>query len=200
MHEPGSAEAELQNSYLRRQIFDTIFAPVVLTNSVFIGVEVELGLSGVPRPTVIQAFQYTCTILFTIELLIRAAAYGRQLFCARDWTWSLLDAFIVSTSLYEMVLELSQESSDSSGEVANREPRQVPAVRARGVGNRQKPTITAHPDLHGQNEDALCGGLTTAPGLYPGLMSQCPKVRVCTCMVWQKLRPRAGFRIHRLSK
>ena len=50
--------------------------------------------------------------------------------------------------------------------------------------SRQKLTITAHAVLHGQNEEALCRGLTTAPAPCPGPMSSCPKASCERARSW----------------
>ena len=43
------------------------------------------------------------TFLFAMELILRLAAYGFcGFFCREDWAWSLLDALIVLTSLWEV--------------------------------------------------------------------------------------------------
>ena len=67
--------------------FDFFFAFVVLSNSIFIGVEVQLGLeSHGSRPMAIYAFQYTYTFLFCLELGMRLLADCRFYLCD-EWMW-----------------------------------------------------------------------------------------------------------------
>ena len=45
--------------------------------------------------------------MFTLELFMRLCAYGcREFFCGEDWLWSLLDAFIVVSSIWDIALDL----------------------------------------------------------------------------------------------
>ena len=115
----GAHAQREQNGCLRRfvdnQVFDAFFAVVVLTNSIFIGFEVEFGISPEPRPDFIRVLQYVYTASFAIELMLRISAFGRHFFCSQEWSWSLLDVFIVVTSLWEIGIEMSQGSSDTSG-------------------------------------------------------------------------------------
>eukprot|EP00439_Symbiodinium_sp_Y106_P040509 s387_g4.t5 len=86
--------------------FDVFFTAVVLSNSIFIGVELQVSLSnpdGTPVP--IAVIQYTFTFLFLAELLLRWAAGGTKFFCGEDWMWGWLDLMIVLTSLWEVGFE-----------------------------------------------------------------------------------------------
>ncbi len=66
--------------------FDFFFAFVVLTNSVFIGVEVQLGLENQgERPLGIYIFQYAYTLLFSLELAMRLWADCRYFLCSEEW-------------------------------------------------------------------------------------------------------------------
>lgn len=59
------------------------------------------------------------TVLFTIELVFRIWGFGfRNLFCGEEWAWSLLDLFIVTTSLWELwgiYLEAASNTGDDAG-------------------------------------------------------------------------------------
>eukprot|EP00439_Symbiodinium_sp_Y106_P040246 s387_g4.t3 len=86
--------------------FDVFFTAVVLSNSIFIGLELQVSLSnpdGTPVP--IAVIQYTFTFLFLAELLLRWAAGGTKFFCGEDWMWGWLDLMIVLTSLWEVGFE-----------------------------------------------------------------------------------------------
>ncbi|OLQ00044.1 Voltage-dependent T-type calcium channel subunit alpha-1I [Symbiodinium microadriaticum] len=88
-------------------LFDWFFATVVLLNAVFIGVDVQMSIGSMEiRPMQIQVMQYCFTALFTIELALRFVANGVRLFCLEDWMWSLLDVFIVATSLWEIMVDI----------------------------------------------------------------------------------------------
>jgi len=86
--------------------FDFFFAFVVLSNSIFIGVEVQLGLEiQGSRPLAIYIFQYAYTFLFSVELGLRLLADWRFYLCD-EWMWTWLDIFIVLSSLWELAVDL----------------------------------------------------------------------------------------------
>ncbi|CAE7434911.1 SCN11A [Symbiodinium natans] len=86
--------------------FDPFFSVVVITNSVFIGIDVELNPSAMgPRSSIIVAVQYFYTFLFCLELAFRSAAMGREYYCSKEWMWAALDVFIVATSLWEVFVD-----------------------------------------------------------------------------------------------
>jgi len=55
---------------------------------------------------VLQAFQIAFTVLFLGELMIRVLAGGVRIFWGEDWIWSLLDLFIVLSSIWEIVMQI----------------------------------------------------------------------------------------------
>ncbi|CAE6951294.1 Cacna1c [Symbiodinium natans] len=104
-------------SLVNHPLFDWFFAMVVLLNAIFIGVDVQLSIGSMEvRPVFIQVLQYCFTTLFTVELILRFIANGVHLFCQEDWMWSLLDVFIVATSLWEIVVDVvtALEAVDSN--------------------------------------------------------------------------------------
>lgn len=59
----------------------------------------------------------TYTVAFTLELVLRIWGYGcRDFFCKEDWAWSILDVFVVATSLSELVLIILAAVNQSDGE------------------------------------------------------------------------------------
>jgi len=112
----------LLSRIVNRNSFEMFFTCVVLTNSIFIGIEVQIGLqSSGESPAAIRAIQYLYTTLFTVELLLRMIVHGRQYFWNEDWLWNWLDIFIVSTSLWELGVDIVSMLSKSDGEVASLE-------------------------------------------------------------------------------
>jgi len=100
-----------QVSWARRVVddtrFDVFFAAVVITNSLFIGVDVQMNPSAYgARPLWIQIAQFVYTILFSVEFAMRVAAFGKQYFCSSEWAWGFLDLFIVVTSWWELFVEM----------------------------------------------------------------------------------------------
>jgi len=92
-------------------VFESFFAVVVVTNAVFIGIDVQRSVDhGDPRPTEFRVIQYLYAAIFTVELLLRLAADGLHFFCSEDWAWSWLDLFIVLSSLWEVVVDITGSS------------------------------------------------------------------------------------------
>ncbi|CAE7620368.1 CACNA1D [Symbiodinium sp. CCMP2592] len=88
--------------------FDCFFAVLVLLNCVFIGIEVQHAIDQ-PDSTPVEFYvvQYSLAFMFTLELSMRLCAYGcREFFCGEDWLWSLLDTFIVLSSIWDIALDL----------------------------------------------------------------------------------------------
>jgi len=106
-----------RDPFIKRMVehpyFDVAFSVVVITNSIFIGVDVQMNPSALePRPLSIQVVQYAYTALFTLELILRLSAHGSAFFCSADWMWGLLDLFIVMTSIWEVFVDTWYALSD----------------------------------------------------------------------------------------
>eukprot|EP00439_Symbiodinium_sp_Y106_P073061 s322_g13.t1 len=102
--------ANLQSRFVKSvksNSFDVFFSMVVISNAIFIGIDVQLNptMAMSPRTPVMVAVQYFYTVLFCIELGLRAAAYGKEYFCSQDWAWAALDVFIVLTSFWEVFVD-----------------------------------------------------------------------------------------------
>lgn len=115
---------EVKESCLARVVrshwFDLLCALVVISNSIFLGVEVEMSISsGGKRNPTLQAIQYIYSAWFLLELLARIAVDGRKLFVGEDWMWGWLDVTVVLTSIWEVTLDLMFliVQTDADGEV-----------------------------------------------------------------------------------
>jgi len=100
-------------NFLRRIVksngFDVFCALVVVTNSVFLGIEVQASVTyegSVPEGLIWARYIYT--VWFVLELALRLWADGvRQFLCSADWLWGALDVFVVVTSLWEIVADVA---------------------------------------------------------------------------------------------
>eukprot|EP00439_Symbiodinium_sp_Y106_P012854 s1224_g1.t2 len=88
--------------------FDIFCAFVVVSNSIFLGIEVQASIDGNgAAPPELDSARYIYTAWFIIELALRMAADGpRQYLCSDDWAWSALDVFVVTTSIWELVADI----------------------------------------------------------------------------------------------
>ncbi|CAK9113420.1 unnamed protein product [Durusdinium trenchii] len=90
--------------FVRHPAFDGFFAMIVLINCFFIAFEVQESIwNDAPQSVFLTATQYAFSAIFTIELILRFAAFGCSLFCSDEWSWICLDTLIVLTSLVEVV-------------------------------------------------------------------------------------------------
>ncbi|CAE7326729.1 unnamed protein product, partial [Symbiodinium pilosum] len=100
----------------QHQAFEAFFALVVVSNAVFIGIDVNYSVSHPePRPRSFQVVQYTYTALFCFELLVRLIALKWKFFWSDDWMWSCLDVFIVLTSLWEVAVDVMAMVYEGNG-------------------------------------------------------------------------------------
>ncbi|CAJ1405752.1 unnamed protein product [Effrenium voratum] len=97
--------------------FDIFFALVVVTNSIFIGLEVQHSINPEDQGTAVFQIAGACyTALFTLELILRLLANGcRRFYCSEDWAWGFLDTFIVLTSLWEAAMDVLQALTSQDG-------------------------------------------------------------------------------------
>ncbi|CAE7948182.1 SCN8A, partial [Symbiodinium sp. KB8] len=89
-------------------LFDAFCALIVVSNSIFLGVEVQMGITYFDEglPVSMSVVQYVYAAWFLLELLLRIRADGRNFIFSPDWSWNLLDIFVVITSLWEVAAEL----------------------------------------------------------------------------------------------
>lgn len=96
---------------VRSSAFETIAAVLIITNAIFIGVEIELSTYYINQdlPLPIQVIGLVYTALFALELMLRVMVNGISMFWRTQYLWNLLDLFVVVVSLWEtlvLVLEL----------------------------------------------------------------------------------------------
>lgn len=97
--------------------FDIFFGFVVMTNAVFLGVEVQRSITD-PNPHVIlKTLQYIYAALFVVELATRVAAGGMKIFISDDWIWALVDVVIVVGALLDVVLDILEAVQATGSEM-----------------------------------------------------------------------------------
>jgi len=112
----------INDSWLKRFVssasFDIFFASLVVTNAIFIGVEVQDNLHNPNGDSlVLKVIRNFYTALFTVEILLRIAAHQRDFFCSPDnWKWNMVDMLLVLCSLWEAALEIMSAMSEDGGQ------------------------------------------------------------------------------------
>lgn len=98
----------LLRDVVRSNKFEAIFAVLIVSNSFFVGVQVEYSISNRTSrtPIVFYVIQHVFAGAFVLELVLRVAAEGKSFFLAsRQWMWNYLDVFIVFTSIFEVIMD-----------------------------------------------------------------------------------------------
>mmetsp|Transcript_53872 Transcript_53872/g.100929 ORF Transcript_53872/g.100929 Transcript_53872/m.100929 type:complete len:581 (+) Transcript_53872:47-1789(+) len=102
---------------LKSWMFEAFFAAVILSNSIFIAIQVEASARDPGAESSLSDFIIGSiyTLLFLFELLARVVADGFQVFCGPDWAWLLLDLVVVASGIFEFVLELALQQQEDGG-------------------------------------------------------------------------------------
>eukprot|EP00435_Cladocopium_sp_Y103_P059700 s1541_g21.t1 len=90
-------------------VSNAFFALVVLTNSLYLGVQLEYHAvaKDSSADTLFLYIHIVYAVLFTVEVGLRLLADGFwKYFCASEWAWNLLDVFIVSSSWIELIIDV----------------------------------------------------------------------------------------------
>ena len=103
---------------IHSQAATIFFAVTILTNSMFLGIQLEWR-SQHPGNTDAEFFfaalHTTYAVLFTVEVLLSLIADGWcGYFFSNSWTWNWLDVFVVLSSWTELLLEFLQPTGSRS--------------------------------------------------------------------------------------
>lgn len=92
---------------VRHPFFEAFFGVVVLTNAIFIGVDVHMNAIR-PQNTdaTLRIVQYIYAGLFTTELILKICAEGREFLWSEEWAWNYLDVFIVLSSVWDVGVDI----------------------------------------------------------------------------------------------
>jgi len=98
--------------------FEFFFAALIISNSIFVGVQVDLPTGDQSTTLIIFTFQAIYAAFFTMELFMRVSAEGHLFFhwASQNIMWNCLDVVVVITSLIEIFFETLHfvaESADS---------------------------------------------------------------------------------------
>mmetsp|Transcript_43767 Transcript_43767/g.102135 ORF Transcript_43767/g.102135 Transcript_43767/m.102135 type:complete len:527 (+) Transcript_43767:71-1651(+) len=99
-------------------VFNVFFAFVIVSNSIFLGMQLEWSALRVDRfvePGFVAA-HLVYAILFTVEMFIRITAAGpRQYFVGAGWAWNWLDVLVVVPGWVELVIDVLEETAAAEG-------------------------------------------------------------------------------------
>ena len=88
---------------------NTFFALLILSNSVFLGVQLEMQAAYQDvsiQLTVFAAFNVSYAVLFSLEVALRLLACGPSsyLWLSDEYVWNWLDVFVVFASWIELII------------------------------------------------------------------------------------------------
>jgi len=98
--------------------FDYLSGSLVILNAVFIGLQTDYQAANV-TDVLPEGYNWANTVfclLFTVELLIRILAYGRNFIAGSQWRWNVFDTILVSTQLADEILTHSAAMGATSME------------------------------------------------------------------------------------
>ena len=96
--------------------FDIFFALVIISNAVYLGVQVDSIDPASPSGPAASTFvvQLTYAVVFSLEVVLRCIAAGpREYVCGLDWAWNLLDISVVLSSWTVILLDFLFDDSDT---------------------------------------------------------------------------------------
>ena len=87
------------------------FAFVILTNSIYLGVQLEVtaaqGQNAVHKEIAFAVLNIFYAVIFLLEVCLRLTAFGpRAYFFASSWAWNWLDVFVVTSTWVELLVGL----------------------------------------------------------------------------------------------
>lgn len=100
----------------RHVAFDIFFGAVVVTNAIFIGIDVgfHVGQSE-SRDVSFKVIQYVYTLAFTVEIFFRIGAEWHDGWTCRgeDRAWNCFDLFIVMVAWFEVSIDVIHATTDT---------------------------------------------------------------------------------------
>lgn len=88
--------------------FETFFAFCILSNAVFLGVEVEYYVHNPgPMPFAIELVGQLYNLAFLVEIVLRMVALGSTFFTGETWAWNWMDLLIVFSAIAETVVQVT---------------------------------------------------------------------------------------------
>lgn len=94
--------------------FDSLCAFMILANSLLIGVITEWLTNHAAEALWMSACSHFCSFFFFIELCMRMSFQGRMYFLCDDQLWNVFDFSLVVFSLFDVIMELTQQEGSSS--------------------------------------------------------------------------------------
>eukprot|EP00439_Symbiodinium_sp_Y106_P057448 s2688_g8.t1 len=90
------------------QPFEIFFSVCIVANAVELGVDVQMFARNPGHSAIeMEVIGYIFTALFSVELFLRMAAYGKQFFLDKNLAWNIMDLVIVGSAFVEIIVQMS---------------------------------------------------------------------------------------------
>lgn len=100
--------------------FNFAVALVIISNSIFLGIQLELGMQNSGNAMAFLVGHLIYAILFTVEMAIRFIAAGcRNYLIGHDWYWNWLDLLVVIPAWVELVTDFTEHGEHVSSGASN---------------------------------------------------------------------------------
>lgn len=101
-------------------VFNIVVALIIISNSIFLGVQLELGTAESGNAMVFLVGHLIYAILFTIEMSLRFVAVGpRSYLIGSEWYWNWLDLLVVIPAWVELITDFMEHGSNVSSGASN---------------------------------------------------------------------------------
>lgn len=110
-------------------MFDCASCFLILVNTGFNGLEVELETNYGPSDIPFMTLQHAFTIVFAAELLLRVFAFKSEFCYSKDVSWNLFDTIVVVVGVTEMLIDLLSKDGTGLDGTSQRMLRTIRVVR-----------------------------------------------------------------------
>lgn len=114
-------QRRLQN-FIELPMFDLVFALLIISNSIFIGIQVQYNADQSAEITPVEFYVVQCTyaFLFTVELILRILASGQGFFYnTSGLAWNWFDFIVVTMSVVELGFQAATVGRQSEEVIRN---------------------------------------------------------------------------------
>eukprot|EP00927_Polykrikos_kofoidii_P011610 TRINITY_DN14958_c0_g1_i1.p1 TRINITY_DN14958_c0_g1~~TRINITY_DN14958_c0_g1_i1.p1 ORF type:complete len:755 (-),score=136.06 TRINITY_DN14958_c0_g1_i1:61-2325(-) len=96
--------------------FDCCMTGLILVDAICNGAQTDFRIRhiGGQTPLHLRVLEVMFCIIFTLELAIRMAVFGRHTFAVRGWRWNAFDTVVVGLQLLEEIVSLTSRRTGSS--------------------------------------------------------------------------------------
>jgi len=102
-----TTKAEVKPTFMKRLVsskkFESLCCFVIFGNAIFMGYASDYAMSNLDAPqnlAILQVELLLC-IFYTLEVMIRFCAHGRDYLCGCDWKWNIFDMVLVIFAVYD---------------------------------------------------------------------------------------------------